>query len=288
MDAHQGARPSPTTNHKVELRLTEYLESNGRVSDQGVSLLLEAIDQSLTHAKNFDTQEILAFATSALREAANGVEIIAKINSRFEIDLQILAGEDEARLTFLAVRRWLGWSAGRLLVLDIGGGSLELALGDDENPENAFSLPLGAGRLTRDFLVGDPYSGKSIKNLESYVTETLIKNLPESLRNHDANHFVATSKTFRTLARLANLWYADSPKSLESNALLGMIPRLSDMTNAQRATLQGVSNGRAPQILAGAIVAREVMEILKISELEICPWALREGIILKWLDWMES
>ena len=286
MDAHQGARPSPTTNHKVELRLTEYLESNGRVSDQGVSLLLEAIDQSLTHAKNFDTQEILAFATSALREAANGVEIIAKINSRFEIDLQILAGEDEARLTFLAVRRWLGWSAGRLLVLDIGGGSLELALGDDENPENAFSLPLGAGRLTRDFLVGDPYSGKSIKNLESYVTETLIKNLPESLRNHDANHFVATSKTFRTLARLANLWYADSPKSLESNALLGMIPRLSDMTNAQRATLQGVSNGRAPQILAGAIVAREVMEILKISELEICPWALREGIILKWLDWM--
>ena len=178
MDAHQGARPSPTTNHKVELRLTEYLESNGRVSDQGVSLLLEAIDQSLTHAKNFDTQEILAFATSALREAANGVEIIAKINSRFEIDLQILAGEDEARLTFLAVRRWLGWSAGRLLVLDIGGGSLELALGDDENPENAFSLPLGAGRLTRDFLVGDPYSGKSIKNLESYVTETLIKNLP--------------------------------------------------------------------------------------------------------------
>ena len=288
MDAHQGARPSPTTNHKVELRLTEYLESNGRVTDQGVSLLLEAIDQSLTHAKNFDTQEILAFATSALREAANGVEIIAKINSRFEIDLQILAGEDEARLTFLAVRRWLGWSAGRLLVLDIGGGSLELALGDDENPENAFSLPLGAGRLTRDFLVGDPYSGKSIKNLESYVTETLIKNLPESLRNHDANHFVATSKTFRTLARLANLWYADSPKSLESNALLGMIPRLSDMTNAQRATLQGVSNGRAPQILAGAIVAREVMEILKISELEICPWALREGIILKWLDWMES
>ena len=191
-------------------------------------------------------------------------------------------------MTFLAGRRWLGWSAGRLLVLDIGGGSLELALGDDENPENAFSLPLGAGRLTRDFLVGDPYSGKSIKNLESYVTETLIKNLPESLRNHDANHFVATSKTFRTLARLANLWYADSPKSLESNALLGMIPRLSDMTNAQRATLQGVSNGRAPQILAGAIVAREVMEILKISELEICPWALREGIILKWLDWMES
>lgn len=288
MDAHVGARPSPTTNHKVELRLTEYLESDGRVSELGVSLLLEAINESLNHAKNFDTQEILAFATSALREAANGVEIISKINSRFDIDLQILAGEDEARLTFLAVRRWLGWSAGRLLVLDIGGGSLELALGDDENPESTFSLPLGAGRLTRDFLVGDPYSSKSIKNLENYVAEVLTKNLPESLRNHNANRFVATSKTFRTLARLANLWYEDSPKSLESTALLGTVPRLSDMTNSQRAALSGVSNGRAPQILAGAIVAREVMEILKISELEICPWALREGIILKWLDWMEN
>ncbi len=288
MDAHVGARPSPTTNHKIDLRLTEFLDSNGRVSDLGVSLLLDAINKSVVHARNFDTQEILAFATSALRDAKNGTEIIAMINSRFEIDLQILSGEDEARLTFLAVRRWLGWSAGKLLVLDIGGGSLELALGNDESPEAALSLPLGAGRLTRDFLSGDPYSSKSIRNLKDHVSNALRNSLPDSLKNHGADHCVATSKTFRTLARLASLWYADSPKNLESNALIGMIPRLSDMPNSQRTALPGVSNGRAPQIVSGAIVAQEVMDILGIHELEICPWALREGIILKWLDWMEQ
>lgn len=287
MDAHVGARPTPTTNFKMELRLTDYIESSGRVSDVGIALLIEAIEKSLAHAKEFDTQEVLAFATSALREAKNGSEIVSRINELFDIDLQILPGQDEARLTFLAVRRWLGWSAGKLLVLDIGGGSLELALGDDEGPDRALSLPLGAARLTRDFLVGDPYTGKSINSLNFCVTDSLRNGLPDAFKNHGATRSVATSKTFRTLARLANTWYGDSSKSLELNALIGMIPRLGEMTNSQRAALPGVSASRAPQILAGAIVAQAAMEFLNINELEICPWALREGIVLKWLDWME-
>jgi exopolyphosphatase/guanosine-5'-triphosphate,3'-diphosphate pyrophosphatase len=287
MDAHQGARPTPTTNHKVELRLTQYLEIDGSISQAGVSLLFQAIDDAVAHAKSFDTQEILAFATSALREAKNGGYIIDLINKRFEIDLQILSGEEEARITFLAVRRWLGWSAGELLVLDIGGGSLEIALGVDESPSQAISLPLGAGRLTREFLTGDPFSSKSVKNLENHVADSLKSKLPEILRKHGANHFVATSKTFRTLARISSQWYGDSPKNLEFSSILGVVPRLSDMTNAQRAALSGVSEARAQQIVAGAIIARTAMDILNISELEICPWALREGVILRWLDWME-
>ena len=287
MEAHAGARPTPMANYKFELRLIEHLEKEGSISAEGITLLFEAIKNFLARAKEFDTQEILAFATSALREASNGAEIISEINSSFDIDLQILEGSDEARLTFLAVRRWLGWSAGKLLVLDIGGGSLEIALGVDESPDFAHSLPLGAGRLTREFLSGDPFTAKSIRSLESHIRETLRNSLQQPLKNQDAEHFVATSKTFRTLARLASFWYGDSPKSLEASSLLGTIPRLSTMTNSERAALPGVSEGRAPQIVAGAIVARELMEILKIPELEICPWALREGIILKWLDWME-
>lgn len=288
MDAHVGARPTPTTNHKIDLRLTEYLDRDGRVSEQGVSLLLDAIEESIAHAKNFDTQEILAFATSALREARNGNQIISNINKRFDIDLQILSGQEEARLTFLAARRWLGWSAGKLLVLDIGGGSLEIALGQDESPTTALSLPLGSGRLTRDLLTGDPYSSKSVSNLEKYVSDTIKNSLANSIRNHDAEKIVGTSKTFRTLARITNLWYGDATRSLEIDALVGAIPRLGDMSNAQRAALPGVSASRAPQIHAGAIVAHKIMEFLSISELEICPWALREGLILKWLDWMEK
>ncbi len=287
VDAHPGARPSPTTNHKVELRLTEFLDNSGAINASGITLLSKGIDDAVAHAKNFQTEEILAFATSALREATNGLEIIAAINRRHEIDLQILSGEEEARITFLAVRRWLGWSSGKLLVLDIGGGSLELATGDDESPESSISMPLGAARLTREFLSGDPFTSKRLKNLETYVSEMLKSKMPEKIQSHDADHFVATSKTFRTLARLANHWYGDKPQYLEANALLGIIPRLTSMTTEERAKLPGVSVGRAEQILSGAIVARAVMENLAIPELEICPWALREGVILKWLDWNE-
>lgn len=287
VDAHRGARPTPAASYKVELRLTEYLEE-GAISPAGISLLFNAIEGAVAHAATVNTEEILAFATSALREASNGDVIINDINKGFDIDLRILSGDEEARLTFLAVRRWFGWSAGKLLVLDIGGGSLEMATGEDEEPEVAFSLPLGAGRLTRDFLSGDPYSSKSIKALENYVAEVLNNNIPEALKDHNAQRFVATSKTFRTLARLANYWYEDSSKYLEQNSMLGIVPRLSSMTNSLRAELPGVSTTRARQLVAGAVVARSAMDIFNISELEICPWALREGVILRWLDWMEN
>jgi exopolyphosphatase/guanosine-5'-triphosphate,3'-diphosphate pyrophosphatase len=286
MDAHPGARPTPTTNYKVELRLTEYLDITGAISAGGVQLLNNAIKEAVAHARENSTDEILAFATSAVRDASNGAQIIADINKTHEIDLQVLTGDDEASMTFLAVRRWLGWSAGKLLVLDIGGGSLEIASGVDENPEATLSLPLGAARLTREFLSNDPYSAKGIKSAEKHVDDLLKSSLPESLRSHDANHFVATSKTFRTLARICAQWYGDNPKFLEKSALASALPRLATMTNKERADLPGVSSSRAQQIVAGGIVALAVMERLDVDEVEICPWALREGIVLRRLDWL--
>ena len=287
VDAHPGDRPSPATNQKVELRLHEYLNKEGEVTAEGVALLEESIADAISHAKEFQTEEILAFATSAIRDAKNGKEILDQINKKFEIDLQVLSGDDEAQMTFLAVRRWLGWSSGRLLVLDIGGGSLEIAVGDDERAEATVSLPLGASRLTREYLDSDPHTSKEIKALETFVYDAIKQSLPEDISKHIADHFVATSKTFRTLARLGEHWFEDNPKYLKINSLTKMIPKLQDMSNKQRAELPGVSQSRARQIVAGAIVARTVMERLHINELEICPWALREGIVLRWLDWME-
>ena len=288
MDAHPGARPTPATNYKVELRLTEYLDSTGSISSEGISLLHKAIGESVAHAQQNQTDEILAFATSAIRDAKNGTKIIAEINEKHGIELEILEGDDEAAMTFLAVRRWLGWSAGKLLVLDIGGGSLEIALGIDENPEATISLPLGAARLTRDYLNGNPYSSKSIKVLEKHVQETLTNSLPKILMSHDANHFVATSKTFRTLARITANWFGDNPKVLEKESLEKAIPRLAEMTDKEREELPGVSKSRARQIVAGAVVAYTVMDYLDVSEVEICPWALREGIVLRRLDWLSN
>ena len=287
VDAHPGARPSPATNQKVELRLHDYLNKEGAITAEGVALLEESVADAISHAKDFQTEEILAFATSAIRDAKNGKDILDQINKKFEIDLQVLSGDDEAQMTFLAVRRWLGWSSGRLLVLDIGGGSLEIAVGDDERAEATVSLPLGASRLTREYLDSDPHTSKEIKALETFVLDSVKRDVPEDIMDHIADHFVATSKTFRTLARLGEHWFDDNPKYLKINSLTKMIPKLQDMSNKQRAELPGVSQSRARQIVAGAIVARTVMEKLHINELEICPWALREGIVLRWLDWME-
>jgi exopolyphosphatase/guanosine-5'-triphosphate,3'-diphosphate pyrophosphatase len=288
MDAHPGARPTPTTNYKVELRLTEYLDVSGAISAGGIQLLNDAIKEAVAHARVNETDEILAFATSALREASNGTQIIADINKKHEIDLQVLNGEDEASMTFLAVRRWLGWSAGKLLVIDIGGGSLEIASGVDENPEATISMPLGAARLTREFLNGDPYSAKGIKGLEKHAEEVLRDSMPNSLKSHDADHFVATSKTFRTLARICAQWYGDDPKFIERKSLNSAMPRLIEMNSKSRAELPGVSANRAQQIVAGGIVALAVMDRLDVDEAEICPWALREGILLRRLDWLSD
>ena len=288
MDAHPGARPTPATNYKVELRLTEYLDVSGAISASGVQLLNDAIQEAVAHARQNETDEILAFATSAVRDASNGAQIIADINKKHEIDLQVLNGDDEASMTFLAVRRWLGWSAGKLLVLDIGGGSLEIASGVDENPDATTSMPLGAARLTREFLSGDPYGSKGIKNLEKHAEELIRDSMPNSLKSHDADHFVATSKTFRTLARICAQWYGDNPKFIERSSLKSAMPRLIEMTNKSRAELPGVSASRAQQIVAGGIVALTVMDRLDVDEAEICPWALREGIVLRRLDWLSD
>jgi exopolyphosphatase/guanosine-5'-triphosphate,3'-diphosphate pyrophosphatase len=287
MQAHPGARPTPTTNLKTELRLTDYLDELGNISPLGVEELHKAISEALVHAKEFKTEEIVAFATSAIREATNGAEVIKEISERHNIELQILNGTEEAAMTFLAARRWLGWSSGRLLILDIGGGSLEMAVGDDEYPEESVSLPLGAARLTRTFLQSDPYTSKEVKKLEEYVKESLSASLPPALEEHRADHFVATSKTFRTLARLNEFWFKDNPKKLNISSLEKAIPKLLAMNNKERSELPGVSSNRALQIVAGAIVAYSALSKLELDEVEICPWALREGIVLKWLDWMK-
>jgi exopolyphosphatase/guanosine-5'-triphosphate,3'-diphosphate pyrophosphatase len=288
VDTSPGARPNPTFNYKEELRLTQYISDDNQVSQEGIDKLRSSIKRAIEQSASVQTQELLPFATSALREAENGEEIIKSINKDFRIDLQVLSGEEEARLTFLAARRWFGWSSGRLLVIDIGGGSLEMAVGVDESPEIAISLPLGAARLTKKFLKGDPYSDKSIRALRDHIEEKLEQILPTLVKHQESDRAIATSKTLRTLARLTGDWFDGNGKNITADAIRKLSAKLSEMDNSERAKLPGVSENRASQIVAGAFVAESVMRNLDIAELEICPWALREGVVLKWLDWMEA
>jgi exopolyphosphatase/guanosine-5'-triphosphate,3'-diphosphate pyrophosphatase len=288
VDTSPGARPNPTFNYKEELRLTQYINEDNLVSDEGIEKLRSAIKRAIEQSASVQTQELLPFATSALREASNGEKIISSINKDFHIDLQVLTGEEEAKLTFLAARRWFGWSSGRLLVIDIGGGSLEMAAGVDESPEIATSLPLGAGRLTKEFLKGDPYTDKSLRTLRDHIENKLEQILPSLVKHQESDRAIATSKTLRTLARLAGDWFDGTGKNITVEAIRKISAKLSEMDENTRAKLPGVSENRASQIVAGSLVAESVMRNLDIKELEICPWALREGVVLKWMDWMEA
>jgi exopolyphosphatase/guanosine-5'-triphosphate,3'-diphosphate pyrophosphatase len=288
VDTFPGARPNPATNLKIDLRLNEFIDSEGNIDSEGVRSLQQAIKACIAETRKAKASELLPFATSALREAGNGREIIAEINRLFEIDFQVLSGEEEAQITFLAARRWFGWSSGRLLMIDIGGGSLELAVGVNESPDKAISLPLGASRLTKNFLEGDPFTRKSVKRLREYIESQIAEVLGTILSHQGTDRSIGTSKTLRTLARLTGDWSEGDGKTLKLDHLRRILPKLTEMSESERSELPGVSRSRASQIVAGAYVAESVMRNLEVSSVEICPWALREGIVLKWLDWIKE
>lgn len=292
VDAYPGAHPLPAFSHKADLHLAEHLDDAGAVRDAGRATLREVVRSALRVAEDQGCEDVLAFATSAIREAPNGLEVLDDVRSATGADLQVLSGEDEARLTFLAVRRWFGWSSGRLLVLDIGGGSLEVAAGLDEEPDVALSLPLGAGRLTRERLPGDPPSREAVADLRRWVRTEVARVVRQVSVAGPPDRVVGSSKTLRSLARIAGAAPSSegrfTPRSLRRADVAIWLDRLAGMTQAQRQRLPGVSVLRAPQLLAGAVVADAAMDLLGAPSLDICPWALREGVILRRLDWIAA
>ena len=287
MDAHHGSAPLAFQSFKEEIRLAEFLTDKGELSTTGIETLLRTLTRLKNEAKDIQLDDMLAFATSAIREATNSDEVLSAVNRETGIDLQVLSGADEARFTFLAVRRWVGWSAGDVLLLDIGGGSLEVATGEQENPIYSNSVMLGANRMTRQFLTGDPFTEKSLNKLREHIQLTLAP-LKSDIGDNSKRTAIGTSKTFRTLRRIQQNYLPDLGSSLTRDGLKTIVPRLAKMTQAQRAGLPGVSASRAVQIVAGAIVAEETMSAFGIEKLTQCPWALREGIVLQRLDWLKS
>jgi exopolyphosphatase/guanosine-5'-triphosphate,3'-diphosphate pyrophosphatase len=292
VDAHRGAEPTPQLSEKSELRLAELVNRRGNLSRSGGDALVAAVLAAKAEAKQLGCEELLAFATSAVRDANNSTRVLERVREQAGLELNVLSGEDEARLTFLAVRRWFGWSAGGLLCLDIGGGSLELSAGPDEDPAVAFSLPLGAGRLTSAWFDGDPPSKEAIAKLREHVEAVLAEPARLLGKAGPYDRVVGTSKTFRTLARLAGAAPSSAGprvhRLLSRTGLAQVTAFISRMASADLAELDGVSAGRAHQVLAGAVVAACAMDALGVEEVELCPWALREGVILRRLDWIEG
>lgn len=288
VDAHPGARPVPFASHKRPLSLVQFLDGDGNITETGQQELIEFVLEASEFAARHQAQDLLAFCTSAIREATNGPAVLARVKQETTVTLQELTGSEEASMTFFAVRRWYGWGAGPILDLDIGGGSFEMAFGQDELPELAMSVPLGASRLTHDWLHENPPSAKSVKDLRRYIRATLKPAVRRFNKLGRANLVAGTSKTFRSLARVAGAAPSESgpyiKRELYASDLGLWAQRISAMEAEDRLHLPGVSEARAPQLLAGALVAEAALEMFELPSLEICPWALREGLILRRLD----
>ncbi|KAA9084077.1 Ppx/GppA phosphatase family protein [Microbacterium radiodurans] len=287
-DVRPGGRPLGRTSTRTVLRLMRYLEPDGSISDEGVAALVAAVTEAVAVARTENVVELLATATSAVREAANGADVIARIEAALGQELQVLGGESEARFTFLAVRRWFGWSAGQILLFDIGGGSLEVAAGGDELPDLAASVPLGAGRMTVQFLSDDPPGEAAVEQLREHARETLR---PVARDVRDAprpDHVVGSSKAIRSLAKLAGYpvpgWSGIERMTLPRAALGSWIPRLARLPASARQELPGITADRTFQIVAGAVVLHEAMRVFDVDELEVSPWALREGVLLRYIE----
>lgn len=284
VDAFRGGPPVPAHSYKEPLRLTDHLDSSGAITEDGVERLGKYMVEAKAEAEDKGCTQILAFATSAVRDAVNADEVIRRVNQVSGLDLEILAGDDEARLTFLAARRWFGWSSGRLGVFDIGGGSLELAAGSDESPDVACSIPLGAGRLTREWL----NVGQTGADLRLHVRSSIAEEAGAILRGGSFDRAVATSKMFRSLARMCGAPASSDGqyvrRSLRRDDLAPLVEQLATMRPDDVASLPGGSIDRADQMYAGAIVAAATMDLFDLGSLEICPWALREGVLLEHLD----
>ncbi|ROS78117.1 exopolyphosphatase/guanosine-5'-triphosphate,3'-diphosphate pyrophosphatase [Curtobacterium sp. PhB130] len=288
VDAHGGAAPLPASSYKQPLRLAEHLDERGAVTQFGIDALTDFVSESVRVAEERGCEDMLGFATSAVRDAVNSEAVLAHVEDRTGVELAVLSGSDEARLTFLAVRRWFGWSAGRLAVFDIGGGSLEIAGGADEAPDVAWSMPIGAARLARSFFASGTPTADDVRRIRHEIRVEIARDAGKLLRSGAPDRAVATSKTFRSIARICGAAPSGAgplvPRSLDGAVLRQQLPALLAMSVEELATLPGVSESRAHQIVPGALVAEACLDIFDLPSLEICPWALREGVILERLD----
>lgn len=260
----------PLVSHKVRLRLDRALDETNRISSDGIDHISEAVAEVQERLRDVRVPAFLAFATSSVRDAANSSQVVNRVAKQTGLELRLLSGEREARMSYTACRTWFG-EVGALSVLDIGGGTVELAAGETRKPAFAWSMPLGARTLTR--------SGLSLPKLRRTLPGRIAATLPESaLAELSAGRAVGCSKVFQQLAELTG-----SRSRLHAVDLAEWIPRLDRMTPRERAALPGISRHRARQSLAGAVVAEALMHATGHRTIEISPWSTKEGLLLNLL-----
>jgi exopolyphosphatase/guanosine-5'-triphosphate,3'-diphosphate pyrophosphatase len=284
----EGGVPLPVHTAKWRLRLADEVRPGEPIPRTAVERLAEAVAEADRTAGKWGAAGPLAFATAVVRAAPNRREVLRAVRAETGVELCTLPGEVEAELTFLAARRWMGWRAGPLALLDIGGGSLEVAFGPGRLPDFVASLPLGAGRLTHEFFPDeDPPLPEQVRALRRKVRHQL-RDAGARIRWEGPRTAVATSRTFEQLGRLCGAAPGRhgpfAERHLRRADLRSAVERLAALPAVERALLPGISAPRAAQSLAGALVAHTAMKVTGLKRLTVCPWAIREGVLLRHVE----
>jgi len=240
-------------------------------------------------ASSREVEEILAVATSAVREARNGGEFLAAIEKRTGIRPRVVSGIEEARLIHKAAVYGVDASSGTTVVIDIGGGSMEVTLGTATEVHLARSFPLGAIRLTDRYVSSDPLSRSDERRLVKHIRAEFAA-FAEQLTAAGFNRVIATSGTSLSLGEVAlsggRLFDGNSihHTRVPAKALHRARKQVVDLDMQRRLRVPGLDSRRADLIVAGAVLLDTVVRLLNAKEITLCDLALREGLILDFID----
>jgi exopolyphosphatase/guanosine-5'-triphosphate,3'-diphosphate pyrophosphatase len=277
---------------KDTVRLGDRDPRTGDLTPEAMERAIKALQRCQKLAKSFNAEQIVAVATSATREAPNGQDFIKRVDAELGLFVNLISGQEEARRIYLGVLSGMEFNNHPHIIIDIGGGSTELILGDSHEPRTLSSTKVGAVRLTAEFITTDPISSSEFQYLQAYIRGMLERPV-EEVRVHiqpgEQPRLVGTSGTIETLATI----HAKEKLGMVPNPLNGyqlsrrdireIVKRLAAMNYAERAAIPGMSDRRSEIIVAGALILLEAMTLLGIESLMIGERALREGVIVDWM-----
>ncbi|MCX5980581.1 MAG: Ppx/GppA phosphatase family protein [Nostocales cyanobacterium LacPavin_0920_SED1_MAG_38_18] len=277
---------------KETVRLGDRNLITGDLKPEVMSKAIACLGRFKTLANSLGTNSIVAVATSAVRESPNGKEFLHQIEIEVGLIVDLISGPEEARRIYLGVLSGMEFNNKPHIIIDIGGGSTELILGDSEEPRSLTSTKIGAVRLTGELIASDPISETEFKYLQAYARGMLERSVEEvqgKLKIGDSPLLIGTSGTIETIATI----HAREKLGLIPTTLNGYqfslqdlrtwVNRLRKMTNVERAAIAGMPEKRPEVILSGAVILQEAMTLLGVESLTVCERSLREGVIVDWM-----
>lgn len=277
---------------KETVRLGDRDPQTGELKPEIIAKALATLQRFQEIARSLNVEQIIAVATSAVREAPNGREFLRKIQQNLNLHVDLISGQEEARRIYLGVLSGMDLQNQPHIIIDIGGGSTELILGSGDEPRFLSSTKVGAVRLTKEFVTTDPISISEFNVLQAYIRgmfSRAIGELKAHLKPGEKPRMVGTSGTIETLAEIhacQTLGQLPSPLTgyqISFADLQALINRLRKLSESERAAIPGMSDRRAEIIIAGALILQEAMWMLGIESLTFCSRALREGVIVDWM-----